>query len=208
MANLTIAVNVSESDAVYASGASWVEIDLANDYLVFSSGSDVVADGQPIPSQSDLNSAGVLLDGEAQVVGKYFLADVGSNLLHEISLMGDTEGQYVVAFSFDDATASEPVLELWDDIGLDTIDSTTLGAGTANNSWWKGTVTTTTAPSIGWSGTALAGSSDGHFLLLNDGAGVLTEAKTLYCNLKIVVPGSATTGLNASPVFVCKFASN
>lgn len=206
---LTMAINTSASDVVYnGSGSTWTIIAPASDYLVFSAGSATVADGLPIPTQSQLNQAGVVLTGVQQTVSEYFLADVSANLLQKIYLMGNTTSRYVLAFSFNGSTASEPVLELWDDANLDTIDGTTLGAGTASNSWWKGITTTAGAPSTDWSGTALAGSSDGHFLYLNNGSGALSIATTLYCNLKIIIPASATTGINATPKFVCKYASN
>jgi len=206
---LTIAVNVSSSDTEYSeSGASWVVISSANDYLVFSNGSTTVADGQSIPSQAQLSSAGVVLTGAQQIVSKYFLADVSADQLYELDLMGNTTGRYVLAFNFDDATATEPILELWDDSGLDTITGTTLGAGTPSNSWWRGITTTAGAPGSSWTGSTLAGSSDGHYLELNNGSGALAVADTLYCNLKIVIPASASTGSNATPVFAVKYASN
>lgn len=207
--SLTIAVNTSASNSVFdGSGAVWSLIAPASDYLVFSAGSDTVDDGETIPTQSQLNQAGVILTGVQQIVDRYFLADVSANELKEIFLMGNTTNRYVMAFDFNGSTASEPVLELWDDSNLNTTDSTTLGAGTASNSWWRGITTTNSAPSTDWTGSTLAGSSDGHYLLLNDNAGALTGADTLYCNLKIVIPASATTGINTTPKFVVKYASN
>lgn len=208
-ATLIMAVNISSSDTAYSeSGAAWIEISSANDYLIFSNGSSVVADGQSIPSQAELNTAGIILNGTQQIVSKYFLADVSEDVLYDIDLMGNTTGRYVLAFDFDDATATEPVLELWDDSNLNTITGTTLGAGTASNSWWRGITTTTSAPSAEWAGSKLAGSGTGNYLNLNAGGGALAAAKTLYCNLKIIIPASATTGTNATPVFACKFTSN
>ena len=122
--------------------------------------------------------------------------------------MGNTTNRYVMAFIFDGATATEPVLELWDDSDLDTITSTTLGAGTPSSSWWKGICTTSGAPGSDWTGSALAGSGSGYYLSLNNGGGALAAADVLYCNLKVVVPASATTGINATPVFAVKFTSN
>lgn len=209
MTALSIWLNVSETDtALDESGGDWIEMDLDNDSLIFSNGSDVVADGEPIPTQSQLISAGVVLTGIQQIVPKYFLADVSANILREISLMGDTTGRYVVAFEFDDATATEPVLEIWDDDTLLTIDGTTLGAGTASNSWWKGITTTAGSPGASWSGFALAGSSSSHYLSLNNGSGALVADGVLYCNLKIIVPSSASVGLSTNPVIVVKYTSN
>ncbi len=209
MASLVVAINVSNLDITYpSSGAVWVDLVPASDYLVFSAGSDVVRDGWPIPTQSQLNQAGIVLNGTQQIVDEYFLADASANILKSIDLMGNTTGRYVMAFDFDDATASEPVLQLWDDSNLNTIAGTTLGAGTPSSSWWRGITTTSGAPAADWAGSTLAGSSDGHYLLLNNGGGALSAAQTLYCNLKIVVPASATTGTNAQPKFVVKYSSN
>jgi hypothetical protein len=206
---LTIAVNTSANDVEYTeSGSTWEIISTANDYLVFSNGSTEVADGEDLPTQSELSSAGVVLNGTEQIVPYYFLADVGDNVLRQIDLMGNTTNQYVMAFVFDGATATEPVLELWDDENLNTITSTTLGGGNAANSWWRG-ITTTTAPgSASWVGTHLAGSGSGYYLNLNDGNGALSVATTLYCNLKIVIPSTATTGASVTPKIVVKFTSN
>jgi len=209
MANVTIAINNSNNDIAYdESGATWVDIVPGTDYLVFSAGSDIVDDDHTIPSQTDLMRAGVVLTGVETIVDRYFLADISTNKLKEIFLMGNVDAQYVMAFSFDAATATEPTLELWDDTDLDTITGTTLGAGTAANSWWKGICTTTSSSGVSWTGSALAGASAGRFLYLNDGNGALSVATVLYCNLKIVIPSSATVGSSATPVFAIKYASN
>lgn len=209
MATLTIAANVSSNNTPYSeSGAAWIVVDSTNDTLIFSAGSDTVADGETIPTQSEYNQAGVILTGVQQIVSKYFLADASANMIREIQLMGNTTNRYVLAFDFDDVTATEPVLELWDDSNLDTIAGTSLGAGTASSSWWRGITTTSSSPSADWTGSTLAGSSSSHYLNLNASGGALSGAKTLYCNLKIVIPASAATGLSATPVFAVKFASN
>lgn len=215
MADLTVALNVDTSDSPYlASGIDWVDMVTgeSNDYLIFSNGSDVVVDRGGIPSQSSLIQAGCVLTGVQQVVPKYFLADISAALIKEIHNMGNVNKRYTMAFSFDGATASEPVLELWDDNGLDTILATTLGAGTASSSWWRGIVTTDALPGADWalsgSFSRLAGSSDGYFLWLNNEAGALTGADVLYCNLAIVIPASVTTGGSANPLMCVKYNSN
>ena len=205
---LTIWVNTGTQDTeVGTSGASWTEFSVGNDYMIFSAGSPVVADGQPIPSESELISAGVILSGAETTVPKYFMADVGSNILREIPLMGNQDSQYVLAFSFSAATASEPVLEIWDDSTFSTITGVTLGSGTASNSWWRGITTTTSSSGTNWVGSRLAGSGAGNYLLLNDGSGVLSGADVLYCQIKIVIPASQTTGGNVVPPFVVKHLS-
>ena len=123
--------------------------------------------------------------------------------------MGDLNSRYVLAFDFDGTTASEPVLEVWDDSNFNTITGTILGAGTPSQSFIRGITTTGAgAGTPGWTGNRLAGSGSGNFLFLNDQNGALTVATTLYATLKVIIPASQTTGFSASPVFVCKFLSN
>jgi len=208
--NLKVYVNTGSLDSpLGSSGVEFTEISTANDYLVESNGSDVVKDGEAIPTDTQLNQAGVVIDEVvAVVVPKYFLADISANLLREIHNMGNTIKRYVFAFDFDGVTATEPVLELWDDSDLDTVALFSLGNGTPSNSWWKGVVTTDSAPSPDWAGSALAGNSDGHFLQLNNGNGALIGAKTLYCNIKIVVPAGASQGGADNPIWAVKWTSN
>lgn len=206
---LTIHCNTGLSDQEFGtSGAEFTEFSLGNDVLIFTAGSNVVKDGEPIPSQSDLIQAGVILSGSEQIVPLYLLQDLSANELKEIHLMGNQDTRYVMAFDFDAATASEPVLELWDDSDLDTIDGVTLGAGTPSSSWWRGITTTDASAGSNWTGSRLAGSGSGFFLELNNGNGPLTVADTLYCQLKIVIPASVTVGGSANPIFAVKFTSN
>ena len=205
---LTIWVNTGTQDTeVGTSGASWTEFSVGNDYMIFSAGSPVVADGQPIPSEAQLISAGPILSGLEQTVGKYFLADVSANLLREIFLMGNQDKRYVLAFSFSAATANEPILELWDNSSLNTITGVTLGGGTPASSWWRGITTTAASAGVNWIGSRLAGSSAGNYLLLNNGSGELSGADVLYAQLKIVIPASQTVGGSVTPPFVVKHTS-
>jgi len=209
--NLTIAVNTDSQDLPYGtSGVDWTEMDLVNDNLIFTAGSNVVKDGEPLPSQDDLNQAGInVSDGVEVIVDTYLLGDFSANLLREVSLMGDQDSRYVMAFIFDGATASEPVFEVWDNVDLDTVDSAVLGAGTPNNSFYKGIVTTDgSAGAPGWAGTPLAGASSGNFLLLNNGNGALSSAGVLYCTLKIVIPATQTDSGAETPVFAVKYTTN
>ena len=206
--SLTIYANVGTTDAeVGVSGTSWQEIDTDNDELIFSSGSDTVADGEAIPSEAQLSSAGILLDGTEQTVDKYFLSDNSSGTLKEIHNMGSGNYRYVLGFSFDDATASEPVLEVWDDSDMDSIANTCLGGGTASASWFRGITTTDGLPGASWTGSRLAGSSDGYFLYLNDENGALSVADVLYCQLKIVFPSSQDDAGAENPVIAIKYAT-
>lgn len=209
MTNLIIALNADTQDLAYnSSGVDWVDVDLDNDSLIFTGGSDVVKDGDPIPSASELTQAGILLTGSQQTVALHLLADISANELKEIHNMGDQDKRYVMAFDFDGPTASEPVLEAWDNDSLNSINNVSLGAGVATSSWLRGVVTTDGLPGASWTGQRLAGASDGHFLKLNNDNGALSVAKTLYCNLKLVIPAVQTAGINETPILICKYATN
>jgi len=217
--SLSIYINNDTQDQpLNTSGVNWIQLSPANDYLIFSSGSDTVKDGEAIPSSDDLTQAGVVITTSKVIVPLYLLADVGSNELKEIHLAGDEENnglnRYVFAFDFDVATASEPVLEVWDDEDMDSTDNYSLGEGTPSSSWIYGITTTDGAPAAGWTGdtpsvgSRLAGSSAGHFLYLNNENGALSGAKTLYAQLKIVVPANFANAGSNQPVFVVKYTSN
>ena len=206
---LIIAVNNDTQDQEYGvSGVEWTDIDLANDYIIFTAGSDTVKDGESLPSQDDLNQAGVVLDGVGKTVDVYLLADYDANELKEIHNMGNQDKRYVMAFSFDGATASEPVLEVWDDSNLNTTNSVSLGEGTPNNSWFRGITTTLSSRGTDWTGTALAGASTGNFLWLNDQNGALSGADVLYCNLKVVIPSTAEDSGSETPLIAVKYTTN
>jgi hypothetical protein len=118
------------------SGLDWVQMDTDTDLLILlTNGSTSVADGQPIPSTTQLNQAGIVLTGIEQTCSKYFLADDSANLLKLIHNMGSANKRYVLAFDFDAETASEPVLEAWDDITMLTTNDVVLGEGTPSSSW-------------------------------------------------------------------------
>lgn len=210
MTSVKIAVNCDTQDLAYGvSGIDWVDMVLSQDSIVLTRGTDVVKDGEPIPSQSDLNQAGLILTpGTEQIVSKYLLSDISANLLKEIHNMGNQNKRYVMAFVFDGPTTSEPVLEAWDDTTLATIDNKCLGEGVPASSWLRGVVTTDALPGTNWIGSRLAGSSDGHFLWLNNLNGALTVAKTLYCNLKMVIPSTATESGAEVPVLCVKYTTN
>jgi len=209
MANVTIWVNTTNTDAgVGNSGTDWLEFSPGNDKLIFTGGSVQVADGQDTPTQQELISAGIVLTGSQIVVDDYLFLDADMDELYSIPLMGNQDTQYVLGFEFDDATASEPVLEIWDDNTFATIDSAMLGSGVASNSFVRGITTTYASPGTNWTGSRLAGSGAGNFLYLNDGNGALSAADILYANLKVIIPASQTTGFSATPVFCVKFLSN
>lgn len=205
---LTIHINHSAQDSpLLTSGVDWVEVDTDNDSLIISNGSDTVKDGEATPGETALNGAGIFLDRSEQTFPHYFLNDISAVVLKEVFLMGEGNYRYVLAFDFDASTVSEPVLEVWDDSDMDTIASVILGEGTPSYSWIKGIVTTDALPGDDWTGLSLAGSSDTHFLNLNDDNGALTVAKTLYCQLKCVVPATQVDGGASTSVIVAKWTS-
>lgn len=205
---LTIYANTGTQDSeVGTSGADWTAIDVDNDRIIFTAGSTAVADGQPSPSDTQLNSAGILLTGAEQTIDTYLLDDVGSNVLREIENMGAGNYRYVLGFSFDGATASEPILEVWDDSDMDSIDLVSLGAGTASSSWFRGIATTDALPGVGWTGSRLAGSSDGNYLWLNNQNGALSGADVLYCQLKVVIPSTQQDAGAEQPVIAVKYST-
>jgi hypothetical protein len=190
------------------SGIDWCLMDVDLDYLIMlTNGSTSVADGQPIPSTTQKNNAGLVITGVEQTCSKYFLADDSTNLLKQIHNMGTGNKRYVLAFDFDAVTASEPVLEAWDDVTMLTVDDVVLGDGTPSSSWIAGIVTTDALPGVGWSGVRVAGDTTGHFLNLNNGNGALVAPKTLYAQLKVIVPSTEANGGNENPILVCKYTT-
>jgi len=209
---LTVLVNHSNQDLPYpSSGVDWIAIS-ASDTLVFSNGSTDVADEQPIPTETQLTQAGIVISPTLDVtVPHYFLADATASALKEIFLAGNQNKRYVFSASFDGETASEPILELWDTTDLSTVNDYSLGNGDPTTSWWRGVVTTDALPGLpgsNWTGSRLAGSSNGHFLALNNGKGALSIAKALYFNLKVIVPANFQNSGLEKPVFVIKYTTN
>jgi hypothetical protein len=207
MTNLDIQINnTSDDQPVGSSGINWVSVSVGNDFLIFTTSPSLA--GASIPSSFTLSSGGVFLNGSQQIFPFYYLAHPGgSPQTYAIPLMGNQNTRYVMAFVFDGATTSEPVLEAWDNSGLTTTNAVTLGAGTPANSWMHGITTTAGLPGSNWTGSTLAGSSNGHFLWLNNQNGALTGAGVLYCNLQVIVPASQTQGGAETPVLVCKYTT-
>jgi len=205
---LAIHINHSTSDLpLDTSGVDWVEIDTTNDEIIFTDGSDTVKDGEAIPSDTQLNSAAPILDSTEQTIAMYLLSDNSASALKEIHNMGAGNYRYVMAFEFDGSTVSEPVLEAWDDTDLDSVDSVPLGSGTPSSSWFRGVTTTAALPGAAWTGSRLAGSSDGNFLWLNNESGALSVADVLYCQLKLVIPATQQDAGSTNPVLAVKYAT-
>jgi hypothetical protein len=202
---LNIHVNTGTVDDVLGVG-EFVLLDPDVDKLILlTNGSTAVADGQVIPSTTQLNNAGIVLAGIQQVCTKYFLVDDSANLLKLIHNMGADNKRYVLCFEFTAETASVPVLELWDDTDMDTADYVCLGAGTPANSWIRGVTTTTSLPGAGWVGSKLGGASAGNYLELDTVP--LTGAKNLYCKICVTVPSTQVNGGAETPLMVIKYCS-
>jgi hypothetical protein len=171
-----------------------------------------VADGISLSlvTPQALNSAGILITTSLVEVPHFFLADASAVLLKEIHNAGNKNKQFVFCVAFAGATASEPILELWDDEDLDSIDNYCLGEGIADHSFYRGITTTGGAPGGGWTGKRLAGSSDNHFLWLNNGNGLspLTGEKDLYFQIRITVLDNFAHAAIETPVICIKWTTN
>jgi hypothetical protein len=206
---MNIYLNTNTVDSPLGGGGEFLQMDVDVDYLILlTNGSVSVADGQPIPSTTQLNQAGLVLTGVEQTCSKYFIADNSANLLKQLDNMGAGNKRYVIAFDFTESeTATEPVLEAWDDISMDSVDSIVLGDGTPSSSWIACVCTTDDSPGPGWPGKRLAGDTSNHYLLLNSGNGALVAPKTLYAQLKVVVPATEVNGGSENPIIVCKYTT-
>lgn len=187
---LSVRINYVDADVDYTTTpADYITLDLINDYLIWSK---TLADLMTHePTADELNAAAEIIDPSNPVtVTKCLLMDYshdigGSYYTHLVKGMGENK-KYVYCFSFDDATATEPQLEAWDDSDHDSSDKHVLGEGTPADSMVKAVCTTTSLPGVGWAGTAIAGESN--VVLLNDGNGAIVGADDLYANIKIVIP--------------------
>lgn len=219
--NLNIRVNYVDADVSYQSNPSdYITLDLTNDYLIWTAGSDDVKDLMTHePTASELNSASTIISETADVkVEKCLLMDYshdvgGAYYTHLVKGMGENK-RYVFAFSFDGPTASEPQLEAWDDSNHNSTDKHVLGEGTPADSFVKGYVTTSGLPGASWVGTAIAGDGASRVLLLNDGGGALgvvpsgQTTQELYVNLQIVIPTDYDTPAIEEFIMACRYTWN
>src|SRR5574343_1113872 len=206
---LKIHVNTDTQDLPRGiSGVSWTEMNLTNDKLIFSAGSATVIDGAAIPTPQELNSAALLITTSDVECPHFFLSDASEGILDEIHNAGNQNKRYVFCAEFTAATASEPILEIWDDTDLDSITNYCLGAGVAGDSFFRGITTTAALPGVGWTGSRLAGSAAGHFLWLNNENGALADATDLYWQMRITVPASFANAASEAPVIAIKYTTN
>ena len=210
MTVLQLLINNTLTDSVVNSiGTNWLVVDPDYDNFIFSQGGGAVADGNATPSEALLNRYAVQLSATVPVtVPKYFLNDFSASLLKEIKLAGNQNKRYVFAASFDGATATEPILECWDNNSMNTVLSPALGAGTPTASWYKAVCTTAALPGANWVGTPLAGDGVSSSLLLNNGNGALLTSGILYFNFKIVIPANYLVPALHTPVMAIIYATN
>jgi len=213
MTSLTLLINHSTTDSpVGTGGVDWISVDPNNDSFIFSTGSasgQGVSDGDTLPNETLLNRYAVQLSASAPVVvPKYFLAQASSSLLKECKLAGNQNKQYVFAAQFSGPTATEPMLEAWDNMNMSSALIDALGAGTPNSSWYQAITTNSGVPGANWVGVKLAGAGIANVLLMNDGAGALTAAGVLYFNFKIVIPAGYLTPNLATPTLAIVYTTN
>lgn len=198
MTTMNLLINYVDADINYeTTPADYIEVDLTNDYLIWSEDLEDLMTHEP--TTDELNEHAVIIDEEAdKTVPECLLMDKshdveGAYYTHLVKGMGENK-KFVFAFSFDGATANEPQLEAWDDENHNSTDKYVLGAGTPANSMVKAICTTTSLPGASWAGTAIAGSEATRVIKLNDGVGALPNLESgetsqeLYANIKIVIP--------------------
>lgn len=205
---MSFLINYVDADVAYAvTPADYIELDLVNDYLIWTAGDSVVKDLMTHEPTSDElnNAASVISDSADTTVALCLLMDYshdvgGAYYTHKVIGMGENK-QYVYCFSFDGATAMIPRLEAWDDDNHTKSDKHVLGAGTPANSFVKAVKTTDAPAGAGWAGTAIAGASN--YVELDSAA--LTVAKALYANIKIVIPTAYATPVAETFVLTVRY---
>jgi hypothetical protein len=219
--SLTVRINYVDATVDYqTTAANYIDVDLTNDYIIWSDGSDTVTDLMTSePTEDELNEASVTIDADADKEPNLCLLmdnshDVGgAYYTHQLKGVGENK-RYVYCFSFDGPTASEPTLEAWDDSNRNSTDKHVLGNGTPANSMVKAISTTSGSPGASWAGTAIAGSGSTRKINLNDGNGALgavpsgQSTQELYANVKIVVPQDYANPAVESFVLTCRYTWN
>jgi len=221
MVELNVLTNYVDADVDYATTpADYIIMDLANDYLIWSEGDDVVKDLMTHePTPAELNSASVIIDpDDDKEVPLCLLMDYshdvgGAYYTHEVKGIGENK-RFVFGFSFNGATASEPQLEAWDDSTHTTKAKHVLGSDTPADSFIKGVVTTVALPGVDWTGISLAGNGSSNILLLNAGNGALDAlgsgetSQELYANLKLIIPQNYATPAVETYILCTRFCWN
>lgn len=206
--NLTVHANITavDSDRIAQPG-NYVQMDLANDKLIWSAGSAAIIDGADTPTNIELDDAATIIQVTDVEIDKLFLldfSDVGVEL-KEIDLAGSDDNQFVINFSFDGPTTTEPTLEGFDDNTHTSANLLVLGNGTPANSMIRAIVTTAGLPGAAWVGTPIAGASAPNVLELNGGGGALGGAAELYVNIKVLIPGNFPSPFSETPNLTIRF---
>jgi len=196
--DLTVRLNIEDPKISYENDNSlYLDMNVLEDYLIWTGGSDDIGDKMTHePTESELNAAAVVIkEDDDTFVPLCLLYDhsqeIGDYFTHEVKGMGENE-RFVFCFSFNGPTATEPVLEAWDDENHETYDKHVLGNGTPGNSMIKAVCTTSTSPGDLWTGIPIAGPEN--VLELNDGVGAIEgpvsaeDTQDLYANIKLVIP--------------------
>lgn len=186
----------------------WIDVDFSNDYLIWSEGGTGVADDDDEPTDSELNSAALLIDVGAKEFSYLFLYDDSQSKIKLIDNAGSQNKQYVIGCKFVGATASEPTLEAWDTNAHSTTNLHVLGNGTPANSMIMAKLTTGGLPGAAWNdGQVLAGLTQR--LQLNGGGGAYGAGTNYaYFNIKVTVPGGYGTGEASTPVLTVRYTWN
>jgi hypothetical protein len=202
--NLNIRVNTVDATVPYATTpADYITLDLVNDKLIWSAGSGAVfTNCGYIPTGSQLDGAASLISVSPLIVQHCFIADQSANNIFDIVGTHGENVRYVFAFSFDNATATEPQLEAWDTNAHSSANLQVLGAGVNNNSMFHAVCTTASTPGSNWTGVSLAGSN---VVLLNAGGGALGGAADLYANIYIKIPANYATPESSTPVLTVRY---
>ncbi|HUV84071.1 MAG TPA: hypothetical protein VMV86_00085 [Methanosarcinales archaeon] len=206
--NLNIHANVTANIIARATApADYIQLDLANDKLIWSAGSTAVIDGADTPTSNELDEAATIITTSPVEIAYLFLLDFSDTgvELKEIDNAGSGNFQHVLNLSFDGATTTEPTLEAWDDNTHSSANLNVLGSGTPANSMIKAVLTTAGVPGAGWLGTPIAGAALPNVLQLNAGAGALVGATEIYINLKVDVPANHPNPFSETPVLTCRY---
>lgn len=199
--DLTVLANYVDADVNYeTTPADFLALDLTNDYFVWTQGDATVKTLMTHePTPAELNAAATKIDPDnPKTVAKCLLMDysaLGGYYTRLVVGMGENK-RYSFCFSFNGATASEPLLECWDDSNHNTTAKHVLGNGTPANSFVKAVCTTASLPGASWAGAAIAGANK---LSLNNGNGALAvlasgeTSQELYANIKLVIPAAYAT---------------
>jgi len=198
-------VNYVNADHDYNNyNADYITVDLTNDYLIWSETLADLLTHEPTPTELNENAA-IIDESNPVTVAKCLLMDYshdvgGAYYTHLIKGMGENK-RYVFCFSFDGVTATIPRLEAWDDSTHTTAVKHVLGEGVPANSFVKVVRTTSSLPGAGWAGTPIAGADD--YVELDNA--VLSAAKDLYANIKIVIPTDYDTPAAETFVLTCRY---